>query len=208
MNTNDLIQKLSQDIAPVQRLASTPKRLGFWLAIAFLVLVLEVTLFGPREDLGQRAFTAQFATEVLSVLFVALVSAYGALVLSIPAPEKKAVTRWLPIAGVTLWFAFLAIRVVDSGIFATECAFSCARDIVILGFAPSLILYLLVRKGAPVFPRITGALAILAGASLGCLGTLFLCHNDEAIHLLLWHLMPVLALSLVGTLGGRALLKW
>lgn len=48
----------------------------------------------------------------------------------------------------------------------------------------------------------------LSVAAFGALGTQLICQNDDLLHILLWHVIPVIAIGSAGAVLGQLLLRW
>ena len=84
----------------------------------------------------------------------------------------------------------------------------CALQTCVLAALPWMALWWAVKRGAPM----RGA---AAGASTGAAALLFAfalmrirCPIDEPLHLVTWHLMPVLVLTALSALAGAAWLRF
>ena len=73
---------------------------------------------------------------------------------------------------------------------------------------PPSPMVVMLRKGAPLYPRLTLMLAALAVAAIGNFGMQLFHFRDASIVVLFWHLGAVAVLAaLAGGLGGRVL-RW
>jgi hypothetical protein len=66
----------------------------------------------------------------------------------------------------------------------------------------------MLRRGAPMMPHLTLALAALAVAAIVNLGLLLFHFGDVSIMVLVWHVGVVIAVSAVASLAGPMLLRW
>jgi hypothetical protein len=53
-----------------------------------------------------------------------------------------------------------------------------------------------------------GLLAVLATAAVGVLGANTICPNDRPLHMLLWHVAPLMLFAAIGAGLGAWLLRW
>jgi hypothetical protein len=84
----------------------------------------------------------------------------------------------------------------------------CAGDVVMFGALPWLLLWWLVRRGAPTSGWLSGLL-VGAGALLFSFAVMRVaCPIDEPLHLLTWHLLPALAVIALSTWAGGAWLRF
>jgi hypothetical protein len=80
----------------------------------------------------------------------------------------------------------------------------CISFTVLMAFGP-LVAFTFARRGSdPVAPRFTGAAIGAAAGALGALGIELRCSHAGMFHVLLAHVLPVVALAFVGAfLAGR-----
>jgi hypothetical protein len=213
VQTEDLIQQLTAEAKPVRPLPSLVARLAGWLVLAAASLAIVMLLMGVRRELGDAADRADFAVEAALLILTALSAAVGTLVVSIPGAERTAVVRWLPvIAAVTyvMWsageLAFAAATGAPTGRIAL--GWHCIYKTASIAVVPSLALFVLVRRAAPLRAVWAGLLALLATAAVGVLGANVICPNDRPVHMLLWHVFPLMVFAGVGAALGTWLFRW
>jgi hypothetical protein len=78
----------------------------------------------------------------------------------------------------------------------------------IIGIVPAVAIVAMLRKGAPLRPRLTLALAALAVASIANFGLQFAHVRDTSIMVLAWHLGAAAVLSTLGGWLGGHILRW
>ena len=83
---------------------------------------------------------------------------------------------------------------------------ACFGYIALIGSLPALVLLLMVRRGVPLAPRWTLALAGLAAAGLGNFALRFFHMQDAALMVLVWQVGAVALLAGLAGLAGRRLL--
>jgi hypothetical protein len=67
---------------------------------------------------------------------------------------------------------------------------------------------MMLRRGAPLTPRLTAALGGLAAAGLGNLGICLFHPHDSNLVMLVWHCGTVLVLAALAGAAGGQLLQW
>lgn len=207
MKTDFLIEKLSQSNRPVHQLSPPLVRLARWVGVSLFCVGVGVSLFGVRTDIEVVIHQFGFNFQVLSSLGLALLSALSAFILSVPDKEKNWVSA-LPLATLVLWLvsislSFYGVESVKGGI-----GLSCIRDIVVLALVPSIFLFVMLKKAAPLQRGRVGVFAGLSVGALGALGTQFICHNDDPLHVIMWHYVPVFTIGILGFWFGKFLLRW
>jgi hypothetical protein len=213
VRTEDLIQQLVSDGRPVRRLRPIAMRLAGWVVLAAVSFGVVLFLMGVRRDLGGDLDRADFAFEAALLIVTAMSAAIGALVVSVPGAERSAAVRWTPViaaVATVLWAAGELVYAAATGAptgrltFAWHCVYKTTCIAAIPGFA----LFLMVRRAAPLRAAWAGLLAILATAAVGVLGANVICPNDRPLHMLLWHVAPLLVFAGGGAALGSWLLKW
>jgi hypothetical protein len=209
---HDLIATLVRDVVPVRPLASPAVRLARWAVVSALCVAAGVALARVRHDLGETLWTTSFLVQAVLLIGTAVLAAMAALIAGVPGASSTLATRLLPLGAITLWAGWLVAAIVaqpgHSRLWWPTPSPDCAVDITLLGLVPGLLLWSLVRRAAPLRPAWAGFLATLTAAAAGALGTQLLCPNDDAAHLLVWHVGPVIALAVAGLQLGHRFLRW
>jgi hypothetical protein len=78
----------------------------------------------------------------------------------------------------------------------------------IIGIVPAVAIIAMLRKAAPLHPRVTLALAALAVASIANFGLQFAHVSDASIMVLVWHLGAAAVLASLGGWLGKRVLRW
>jgi hypothetical protein len=210
--TEDLIQQLANDLRPVRRLRPVAVRVAGWAVVALASLALVTIFSGIRRELGDAVDRTDFAIEAVLLTATALSAAFGALLVSIPGADRLKYARWPIVAGsaTVVWALgevfFAAVTGAPEGrmTFAWYCVYKAASVAAI----PSVVLFLMIRRAAPLRAAHAGFLALLATAAVGAIGANFVCPYDRPLHMLLWHAAPVMLFAGVGAGLGAWLLRW
>src|SRR5206468_613923 len=115
---------------------------------------------------------------------------------------------WSPRTRLALWLALQTLTLGSSWGFVARGAL-CV--ICILGYSaiPWTVLFVAVRRGAPLDAPLVGVCAGAAALLFAAAAVRIACPIDEALHLLTWHAMPVaLGTALSGVAGARWLDRW
>lgn len=213
MQTDELIRDLAASVAPVRRVPPWTSRVVVWLGVALASAAVVVAALGARNDLVDALSTPEFAIGELMLLAVAITAASAALILSVPGEEQSSLVRWLPVTTaliVVVWGAgelvFAAVTGGTTG--RVGFAWHCIVRTVAVGLVPGIVLLTMVRGAAPLRAAWAGLLALLATSAVGVLGTNMICPNDRPMHLLLWHVLPMLLIAAAGVALGRWLFQW
>ena len=84
----------------------------------------------------------------------------------------------------------------------------CFAVTVLAGIIPAMVIVVMLRRGAPLAPRLTTALAALATAGIANFGIRFVHASDPSFVVLAWHVMAVFALSAAATSAGNHVFSW
>jgi hypothetical protein len=209
MKTDELVASLARDVAPLRRLQRPWRRAAAWALCAAGYLTVLVALMSPRDDLALRVQEPRFAAEQLMALLTGLTAAVAAFTTIVPGYGRRIIV--VPLVFLTLWISIVAAGAAQElgTVRATlQADWSCVATILAGGAVPGIVIAAMIRRGAPLTPGTTAALAALAAAACGNLG-ICLFHRDSAnLVVLFWHCGTVVALSAVGGLMGRHLLRW
>lgn len=213
MRTEDLIRQLASEAKPVHPLRPTPWRALAWLVVAGVALVVVMLLMGVRRELADTADRVDFAVEAALLVVTAVSALVGALLVSIPGAGVDRRVRWVPVilgvacillAAGELAYAAMAGAPTGRLTFAWHCVYKTTSVAII----PGIVLFVMLRRAAPLQTAWAGLLAGLATASIGVLGANIICPNDRPLHMLLWHVFPLMLFAGAGAALGRWLLKW
>jgi hypothetical protein len=209
MRTDELAANLAREVAPVRPLRRPWRRAVVWALCAAGYLAILVALMSPREDLALRVQEPRFVAEQLIALLTGLTAAVAAFTTIIPGYGRRVIV--LPLVFLGLWISTVAagaaqeLQTFQVGLLAD---WGCVATILAGGAVPGVVIAAMIRRGAPLTPGVTAALAALAAAGLGNLG-ICLFHSDSSnLVVLFWHCGTVVAISGLAGLAGRYFLRW
>ena len=193
--TENLIADLAADLSPVKRLAHPAKRLAKWLAIA-LPVSLALGALVEQQHLAlamERIRDPRILLELAAILLTALSAGYAALCCVQPGRSSRA---WmLPIAPFLFWLSLVGencwrlFEQVGPDQFSFAPHWTCFPSVAATGFAPALVMAMLLKRGAVLTPSLTVALGTLAAAALGAVGLRLYHPPDATALLMLWQLI-------------------
>ena len=166
----------------------------------------------PRDDLAAKLSEIRFLVEQGAAFATAVLAAIAAFSLGIPGRS-----RWwavLPLPALGLWLASLGqgcwrawVELGAAGL-VLRPDFVCFPAIVAAGAVPGVVMVLMLRRGAPLAPRLAVMLVALAAAALGDFGLRLFHPQDASVMILVWQIGTVALLSLLGNMVGPRLLVW
>lgn len=215
MKTDDLIQKLSNDLKPVIPMPSPLRMTVFFSCIGLALIGMSFILMSSRHDLNAQLYNPKFLFE-LSMSFALAVTA---LALSTFLSRPGRVTeiqklQKLTVAFLIFVFGYDIVRVaqlsqneISNGLHLSglECF------LVVFGFSVMLTAAVLnwLRKGASVNPKLSGLVIGTASVALGNVTITFFCGIDNGLHIVLWHFaFPLLTAVSCSVIASRFLLRW
>ena len=207
--TDDLIAQLGGNLPPVTRLAHPFKRLLHWLMIALpMSLVLGALLEQQHLSLAlTRPQEPRLLWELGAIFATALTAGYAAL--STAQPGRSQHIWLLPVLPFLTWLSLVGescLQFIDQiGLaqFSFAPHWSCYPTVVATGFAPAVLMVVLVNRGAVLRPTQTIVLATLAASALGAVGLRLYHPPDATVILLLWQFIATVTfLGLAGLISN------
>ncbi|SUS07125.1 conserved membrane hypothetical protein [uncultured Defluviicoccus sp.] len=209
VDTNTVIESLARSVRPVRRLPSPGRRVVRWLAMGLPVIGLFGIIMGARPDLGTKLSEPAFVVPFVAAFATAVFAAHAAFASSVPGTPRW--WLWLPAPPFALWVGSLGhqcwqdwLRLGADGI-VFELDFACLPTIAIVGAVPAIAMVMMVRRSAPLMPRLTAFFGALAAAALAYVGLRLVHLEDAALMVLVWQFGAVALLATVSGAFGRGL---
>ena len=212
MDTNTLIQQLTDSSKPLRPLSNPWTRTGIWLAISVPCVLLIVLLISPRQDILEKLGDGRFLMEQFAAVATGITAAVAAFASTIPGYNKKYLM--LPVFPLSVWLGTLGVGclldLTHGGMHGTtlHADWFCIPGIILVGAIPGLAIVLMLKRGAPLTPALSTALAGLAAAGLGDFGLRLFHPEDAGLVVLVWQFGTVFGLSLLAGWLGRYVLTW
>lgn len=212
MKTEDLIQTLAVNATPVQRLPHPAWRAMVWLAISTVYVAGFVWFMGLRPDIATKLAEPRFIAEVGAAYLTSMMAAAAAFCAG--CPGRPIWERFAPLPFLAIWLASLGegcwrdwLRSGPDG-FMLQPDLLCLPMIVAVSIVPALLIFIMIRRGAPIAPLTTTGLATLAAAALAAAALRLFHAQDASIMVLVWQFGSVALLAAIGALFGEYLLRW
>ena len=206
------IRRLVAQVTPVRPLPHPWIRAATWCGMSLTVLGL-IVLGMPRSagsmwtHLDQRLMLEQ-----LAALATGVTAAAAAFATTVPGYR-----RWIvlfPLVPLAVWLGDLAQWCIqdDFASGSSEWSFvahwGCLPATMLVGAFPAALMVMMLRRGAPLMPRLTTVLAAVAASGLGNFGVRFVHAADASVVVLAWHFGAVFVLSVLSASAGRSLFNW
>lgn len=213
MNTGVLISALSQSLRPVRHLAFA-RICGEWLTVTVASFAAIALLYGFRTGLAGQLATPLFAIEM--ALNILLIVAAGLMAVSLAYPDRASVVLLRPLlanvftfySGIALVTALRDPGVLDSVENTAPHGLACLMCIVSFAAIPALWMLWRLRALAITRPMQTGFAALLMATATGSLGVRLVETEIAPSGLIVWHYLPLLALSGLGVYAGNRIFRW
>jgi hypothetical protein len=212
-DTGRLIDQLSGASPPVAPLPSPERRALIWLGLAIVVVGAVMAIHGiDQAAVGRALMDARLAGEIAATLITAVGATVAAFRTTVPGASPRLL--WLPFASLAVWIFLTGAGCVSDyarlgpPALGLRVDADCFLPGAIAGTMIGLVLVVMLRRGAPMAPRLSLMFAGLAVAATVNVGLLVLHQGDVSIMLLVWHTAYVAALGAIGTLVGPLLLRW
>ena len=215
-----MTDKIEQTIASLVAATEpqvTPARpfrlLGQWLGVTLVSTAVLLLFLSRRADLATQLTAPVYRGELASLFLIIPSTAVAAIWLSFPDMRQRAWVLALPLVPVAA-FAFLSFyRLAHPEITIIPPpeqahGVNCALCVTVFSIIPGCWMFHILRRQATAFPVAAGMVSLLASASIGLLGLKIVEMNDSVLHLLVWHIVPMLLLGAAGGILGRKYLSW
>lgn len=195
--------RIVENLRPVRPLA--PARFFLFACAIIFLGVLAIGVIPPGMNgwaaLGQAQRIVVFTTLAAGAIVLAI-SMIGQMV---PGNKYAIAARSLPIVVLAALLVIIAVtfRPHDESAFVAN-GLACVRNGITFSAPSAFLFWLVLRRGAILFPKLIGA---AAGGLAGLVGLAVLelnCRNLNVFHILMWHWGVVLISAAAGTLLGAA----
>jgi len=206
--TETLINDLSRDLKSVTPLPRPWLRTLRWLGILIPYCALAVLILHFSGTLPAPVMDSQFVLEQIFAILTGITAAMAAFASTIPG-RGRGYLAW-PLIPMLGWLATLgqACFRPTTGGFSFQHNLLCLPFIIILGTPPAIILWSMLRRGAPLTPSSTAALGALAAAGVGNFCVRLVHAEDVSLMLVVWHVGGIFVLTAATSAFGRSLLNW
>jgi len=214
MKTKNLIDDLSKNLSATNVIPKGGTRLLQIMGGMLVGTAVIFAMFSIRSDLHSVVGSVQFIFGSSVLILGWMAASYSLSILQLPTIDNKKYFLASALAVGTLALAYLIGGAFWGGAHSFNEGLSptgirCSLDILFLSVLPGIVVFILLRKGAPTKISFVGLNIGLCCAMLAAFALQFSCPSNLPVHLLVWHLLvPFTVLSSIGAWIGRMLLKW
>ena len=212
MNTDDLIDRLGRDVIVARPLPTPGMRTAVWMVWAVSYLVVVAVMMFTVMSSAEVMPTPIYLVQPSAALVTGIMAARAAFASVIPGSNNRV---WvLPAIGAAVWgVSLLWAGVLDlqaSGTLGmtSQSDWPCVVSMTLGGLVVGSPLVWMLRRGAPLTPRLTAFLAASAALSFANIEACLTRTHPFALTVLLWHGSTVAAVAALCALMGHRWLRW
>jgi hypothetical protein len=209
VTTPELIDMLCADAKPVRRLRPPLVRATLWLLFAGIVLVALAALLGTRPDLAERLRQPTFVGALAGALLTGVLAAVAAFHLSLP--DRSRLWLLLPVPALLLWISTIGygcltdwVSIEPEGV-RLGTTLECFVTLVLASLPLSLVLLVMLRHAARLYPTTVAMMGGLASAGIAATAISLFHELDASVMVLLWNLGAAALIVALGGIFGRSL---
>ncbi len=212
MKTDNLIDLLAQDLAPV-----TPGHVLRVLAVGLIggmavSAAIMVPWLGLRPDMGDAMMTTPFWVKFAYTLVLAI-AGFWMVDRQARAGGKIGAATLLGLFTLAVMVGLAILQLMPSdaprhALIMGGSANVCTRNIFVLSLPIFAGLFWSLRQLAPTRLTLAGASAGLLAGAVGAWVYAFHCNEDAMPFMAIWYTLGVAASGLLGAVLGRWLLRW
>jgi hypothetical protein len=207
-STDDLIHSLAS-AAGARRSASLRAAFAFAGAASLVcALLLVFSVIGIRHDFADLAVRLPFGFKLAYTGSLVFGTFVVALYAATPAASAGALYALSPtVILLALGIIFDPTAFPITGRTNTAVVF-CVSSIVFLSLPAMVLMFGVMRKGAPTRPLFAGAVVGMLSASVGAIVYTLACKNDGTAFVAIWYTAACAIMAFVGAVVGHRVLRW
>lgn len=206
MNQDKLVEQLTQGL---ERTRPALPGMGRLLLLSLAMGAALAALIGLRPDLLTIMQSQPFRLEILLLALLAIGGYALALRSAVPGLLQNPRLGFGVLAVEIFLLALLFLRHESLGF--PEHFFAgahCTFLITVSSTLPMIFALRSLRQGAPTYPRLSMAFALLGSFAVGIGFQQLICFSQDPWHLITWHLGILPASMLLSWVLGRRVLAW
>jgi hypothetical protein len=214
MDTPALIEMLTRDLRPVRQTRAPWLDTSIWSIVSIASVIALIAVLSHNLDRLTTIRLSRFWFEQLAALTTGVTAAAAVFASVVPGMPRR--WLWLPAVPVIGWLAVLASGCLrdwaarGSAGLLPHADWPCTLAMTLGAIVPVATILVMARRGAPLTPTRTAALAGLAGAAVS---SVVACMSRPMPHpttmtVAVWHLGTLLAVVLAVAQAGPRVLAW
>jgi hypothetical protein len=208
MQTDDLIERLGEDLVPVRRLSPPWKRAALWLLAGGGYLAIMMLIAYTRHGALAISTDALYVIQQASVAATAVTAAFAAFASVIPGTSPR--LRAVPLAPAAVMLTTVLVGCLhDRQAYGTlglgrETDWPCVMSLPLGGALLWALGMMMLRRGAPLAPRASSALTGLAALGIANIEACVTRPHAFSITVVVWHGLTMMIVGAIFVrLGGQ-----
>lgn len=166
-----------------------------------------------RPDLDTQIHQPLFIAEITALSLLIITTTVSAIYLSYPDLRQRPWVIYIPALPFLIYALLMLYRGMNPEMTYVlpedlHNGINCSLCITLYSLLPGCLMFYLLRRNATACPRFLGALSLLLAGSIGLFALKFLEGNDSVLHMIKWHLTPVVIIGVLGIFLGKKFLSW
>ncbi|MEM7027108.1 MAG: NrsF family protein [Pseudomonadota bacterium] len=213
MDKLELIEKLSEEGA-AKPLPHPFKQSLIWIVGIIVFMGAVISIEGFRFDINEKIQSLPFILEIILLLATGISALTISIYDSRPAGLPSNKLRAIPFILIVIWFyaayseSMYMLNMENFIQSVKSDGYMCTCHILLVTVLPLFILFYFIRMGASVHQGWTGGMATLGVCSFTYLFMRFVEANDDIVHLLVWHALPIVIFCLISIKVSKKFLHW
>ena len=210
MRTDQLIEQLSAELAPVQVLRAPALRALGWLAFVAVASALVVARFSHLELILPRLALPRVTVECIATALTAVTAILAAFELSVP--DRSLRWAWLPLPSLLVWLGASGLGCLRNGLSLHEPegplghSPHCFLFITAASVPLAIALFWMLRRARPIHSLPVAAVGTLGVAATAAFVLQFFHPFDVTVIDLALHLGAIALVVVIGTASRQPLL--
>ena len=206
--TDRLIDRLAAGATPVRPLGPPWRRALLWLALCVPPFLAVIAFHWPDGETRALFGDGRLLVEQAAALATAVTAAIAAFSSTVPGAGRRFLL--LPAAPLLVWLLAIGKGCLDAWPMdgaALAPDTDCLGPMTLLAIVPAAAMIVMLRRGAPLAPRLTLVLAALACAGAVTFGLRFFHAPDATATVLVWHVGLAALVTAAAPLAAPLLLR-
>lgn len=209
MSTENVINKLCNDLEPVKALQHPLLRAQPWAFAIIAYIIIASFIIGIRSDISVQIKETIFLFEVIIATAIGISALIATFWSTVPDMRGQKWVIAIPFVLLTMFTIWFASRAVGEHMLIHDYGWhSCFGKGLVLSAIPIAFSVFIAQKAASTHAYVTTFLSALSAGAFGFVALRFTCMDETIEHAVLHHLVPFLVTGIIaGTLAKR-ICKW